>query len=119
MVKENDVARWAARSVLKGKPFSDHTLRALYAVPSGTVVKRATVDAFRTEPVDRMARLAGERGFAGPFVRVGDDHGRLAWRDEKGINYTLRILDVRKILRAPDLLWIRATLAASLLLDPS
>jgi hypothetical protein len=119
MVKEKDAVRRAARSVLQDDSFADHTLRALYAVPSGTVVKRAAVDPYRTEPVDRMLDLARRRSFTGPFVRVGDLDGQLAWRDQAGADYALRIFGVRKVLRAPETLWIRATLATSLLLDPS
>jgi len=118
MVKEMDATRWAARNVLKGEPFSDHTLRALYAVPSGTVIKRAPVAAYRTDTVDRMAQLARERGFTGPFVRVGDFDGFLAWRREMGGPYVLEVRDVRKVLRDPDTLWVEAPLAVSELLDP-
>jgi len=117
MVKETDATRWAARSVLKGEPFSDHTLRALYALPSGTVIKRVTIAAYRTDTVDRMAQYASERGLAGPFVRVGDLDGFLAWRGETGHPYVMQVRDVRKVLRDPDTLWVQVPLAVSELLD--
>jgi len=118
MVKETDAARWAGQSLLAGKAFGDHTLRALYAVPSGTVVKRVSVTAHRTEGVDRMTRIARERGFAGPYARVGDPDGRIAWRDGQGSVYALRISDVRRVLREPETLSLRATRATAQILDP-
>jgi hypothetical protein len=101
MVKELDAARRAGKRLLAGRPFEDHTLRALYAVPSGTVVKRFAAPLRATERVGSMARIASERGFAGPWVRVGDIDGQIAWRDAAGAEYALRIFDVRKVLREP------------------
>lgn len=118
MVKERDAARRAGQRLLAGKAFGDHTLRALYAVPSGTVVKRVPVAAHRTERVDRMTRVARDRGFAGPFVRVGDRDGRIAWRDGVGTDYALRIFDVPGVLRSPETLWVQTTVATSRILDP-
>jgi hypothetical protein len=118
MVKEHDAARRAGQRLLKGRPFADPTLRALYALPSGTVVKRAVVGTYRTETVDRLARLAPKRGIAGPFVRVGDRDGFLAWRDGPANRYRLRIPDVRKVLREPQTLWVEANSATFELLDP-
>jgi hypothetical protein len=119
MVKETDAVRRAGRSLLAGKAFGDHTLRALYAVPSGTVVKRVSVTAHRTERVDRMTRIARERGFAGPYVRVGDLDGRIAWRDGVGTDYALRIFDVRRVLRAPETLSVQTTVATAEILEPN
>jgi hypothetical protein len=118
MVKEHDVVRRAGERLLAGKAFGDHTLRALYAVPSGTVIKRVPVAAHRTERVDRMTRIARDRGFTGPFVRVGDLDGRIAWRDRVGTDCALRIFDVRTVLRSPETLWVRTTAATSQILGP-
>jgi hypothetical protein len=118
MVREHDVVRRAGARLLAGKAFGDQTLRALYSVPSGTVIKRVPAPAHRTEPVDRMARIARDRGFSGPFVRVGDLDGRIAWRDEVGTDYALRIFGVRRVLRSPDTLWVQATVATSEILHP-
>jgi len=118
MVSETDAVRRAGQGLLAGKAFGDPTLRALYAVPSGSVVERVSVAAHRTERFDRMARIARERGFAGPTVRVGDLAGRIAWRDAAGVDYALRILDVRRVLRAPETLSLRTTIATAQLLEP-
>jgi len=101
MVKELDAARRAGERVLAGRPFADATLRALYAVPSGTVVKRAVVPERRSDRVEALRRIAAQRGFAGPWVRVGDIDGQIAWRDGAGAEYALRIFDVRAVLRDP------------------
>jgi hypothetical protein len=118
MVKEHDVVHRAGRKLLAGKPFADPTLQALYALPSGSVIKRAAVGKYRTDSVDRLARLASERGIAGPFVRVGDLDGFLAWRDGPETRYLLRIPQVRKALREPQTLRIEPTREVYELLDP-
>jgi hypothetical protein len=118
MLEETDAVRRAGQRLLAGKAFGDPTLRALYAVPSGSVVGRVSVDAQRTEPVDRMLRIARERGFAGPTVRVGDLDGRIAWRDAEGATYALRIFDVRRLLRAPESLSLQTTIATARILAP-
>jgi hypothetical protein len=117
MVKEVDSARWAGKALLKEKPFRDATLRALYAIPSGTVVKRVPIDEARTRRVEIMARIAAERGLRGPFVRVGDIDGQLAWRSDEDREYALRIYGVRTLLRSPEPFWLRPTGATNELLD--
>jgi len=67
------------RAVLRGESFSEPTLRALYALPSGLVLARRPVSSARTAPLD--ARLAGA---AGPLVRVGDRSARIFWREARG-----------------------------------
>jgi len=118
MVRETDAVRRAGQGLLAGKAFGDRTLRALYAVPSGSVVERVSVSAHRTERFDQMARIARERGFAGPTVRVGDLAGRIAWRDAAGVDYALRIFDVRGVLRAPEALSLQPTVATAQILEP-
>ncbi|MFQ5417255.1 MAG: hypothetical protein ACE5FL_09440 [Myxococcota bacterium] len=117
MVREIDSVRWAGQALLKDKPFEDATLRALYAIPSGTIVKRVPIDEARTRRVGIMARIAAERGLRGPLVRVGDVDGQLAWRSDDGREYALRIHDVRKLLRSSEAFWLRPTSAANELLD--
>jgi len=81
MLRSTEAVRRAGRRVRAGRPFADATLRALYAVPSGAVVERRAVGPAHTRPVDRMRRLARERGWTGPTVRVGDRAARIAWED--------------------------------------
>ena len=116
MVRETDVSRRSGVSLAKGNRFGDDTLRALYAVPNGTVVKRVPVPASRTDRFDRMVAISAEREFVGPFARVGDIDGQIAWRREPGFEYALRIYDVRSVLRDPAKLWLSPTIATSGLL---
>lgn len=70
------------RRVLAGEPFAEPTLRALYALPSGVVLRRHPVPAARTAPLDE--RLAARGVTPGPWVRVGDRSARVFWRDARG-----------------------------------
>jgi hypothetical protein len=77
-------ARLAGERVRRGGLTGDAALSALYAVPSGTVLSRDTLPPARTLPVDRLAEHARGAGWSGPFVRVGDEAGRVFWRDARG-----------------------------------
>lgn len=101
MVRSRDDIAARGRAVLKGERISDATLRALYAVPSGTVVGRRTVGPARTEAVDRLAEAAGRLGLRGPFVRVGDRDGRVFWRDAEGEEYGVVVADLARSLKDP------------------
>ena len=70
------------RALLAGGSFSEPTLRALYALPSGVVLRRVPVPRVRTAPLD--VRVASAAGLEGPFVRVGDRSGRIFWRTPGG-----------------------------------
>src|SRR5690606_24658305 len=59
------------------------------------------VERWRTDLVDRMARLAEQHGLEGPFVRVGEQAGRIFWRDARGAEYGLMIVRLRELLRDP------------------
>lgn len=117
MVKEKDKVERAGVGRGKGQPFADATLRALYALPSGTVVHRMPAKAYQTRPVDRMAALARARDFRGPVVRVGDVDGGLIWRDPNGTRFALRVDDVRGVLYGSRDLWVEATASSADLLD--
>jgi len=117
MVKETDQVVRAGIGRDKGRAFSDATLRALYAMPSGAVVRRSPAKPYETAPVDRMAALAREHEFSGPFVRVGDVDGGLIWRDRAGTRFAIRVDDVRGILRGSQMLWLEPTRATTELLD--
>lgn len=90
-----------AHRVAAGEPFAAPTLRALYAVPSGTVLRRESVSPWRTQLVDRMAAVAAREALLGPFVRVGDQVGRIFWRSERGAEYGFQIAHVAELLRDP------------------
>lgn len=91
----------AGGAVLAGEPFRDPALRALYRLPNGAVISRTTVEPWRTDLVDRMARLAEAHRLEGPFVRVGESAARIFWRDAKGVEYGLMVVRLRQLLRDP------------------
>jgi hypothetical protein len=99
MVRDVDRVRLAGRRVLAGRPFRDATLAALYSVPSGAVVHRSRVEAGATQPFDRLLALARRRELLGPFLRVGDRMGRVAWRGAQGPELALLILDPAALVR--------------------
>ena len=99
MVREVEVVQRAGRRLLAGEPFSDATLRALYALPPGAVVSRSAVPPASTEAVDRMAQLAEREGFDGPYARVGESAARLWWRDGDGRDYGFLIPKLPELMR--------------------
>lgn len=82
----------------QGKPIAVPNLRALYSLPSGVVLRREAVDAWRTDLVDRMARLAEENGLDGPLLQVGDAKARIFWRDAEGREYGIQVADPSAVL---------------------
>jgi hypothetical protein len=101
MAASVDEARRAGRGLMAGGAFEDATLRALYAVPSGSVLGRTRVGVERTVSVDRMGPLARSRGLAGPYAQVGDRVARILWRDAHGVAFAVRLWDPRQALRHP------------------
>ncbi len=87
------------RAVLAGEELRDATLRALYALPSGTVLRVDSVVRARTEPLDRLLVEAQRRGFAGPFLRVGDKVARIGFRAGGAEAASLQLSEVPALLR--------------------
>jgi len=102
MVAEKDVVRRAGQRLESGRPFEDATLRALYAVASGSVLHRESVALTRTRTVDRMAEIAAADALAGPFLRVGDFDAFVVWRGIGGPDYRVKIRNVRKLMHRMD-----------------
>jgi hypothetical protein len=117
MVRDTDALRRAGERVLDGEPFSDPTLEALYALPTGTVLERLPLGEAATRPVDRMLALARRRGWIGPLLRVGDAEGRLAWLDPAdGSTATLRLGGLAQARTRPERLLIEPSPRARRLL---
>ena len=112
MVRERDAVVRQGRRALAGKTLDEPTFRALYALPSGFVRRRASVSPFRTGPADRIARLAARRGLAGPFARVGDDAARLFWVVPGGLELGVEAPDPARLAREPDRLALVTEAAA-------
>ncbi len=87
------------RAALAGRPLRDPTLAALYALPSGTVLRVDPVPAVRTQPLDRLVELAGREGLRGPFLRVGDEVARIAFRAGGAEVLALQVPGIPGLLR--------------------
>lgn len=87
------------RAALAGRPLRDPTLAALYALPSGTVLRVDRVPPVRTEPLDRLVQLAGRSGWGPPRVRVGDAVARIALRTGNAEVAAVRIPGIPALLR--------------------
>jgi hypothetical protein len=106
MVRSIDDVRRAGRRLLAGEAFSDPTLRALYRVPSGTIVGRARLRAAASRDIDAFRALAPKLGLTGPFVNVGDDLARIAWKKPDGSDYPFLIFDPREVIGNPERLFV-------------
>jgi len=102
MVRSIDSVRRAGRRLARGESFGDETLRALYAVPSGTVVWRGAVPERRTADLDRIFDSAGHLGLAGPRARVGDVAARISWRSAGGAVVSFLVPDPEELLHDPE-----------------
>jgi hypothetical protein len=100
-VRTVEVHRRLGARVLAGETPDEPTLRALYALPSGSVLADRPVSRWRTDLVDRMAALAANERLEGPFARVGDTAARVFWRDGRGTEYGLQVPNLAETLRDP------------------
>jgi len=112
MARDRDEVTRRGRAVLRGAPCDEPTLRALYALPSGTVLSRVAISPFRTERLDRLAALAARDAMAGPFARVGDGEARIFFVAQSGEEFGLEILEPAALLRNPQRLALLAEPAA-------
>ncbi len=101
MVRELDVVRRAGDALAAGEPFRDPTIEALYRRPNGQILRRESVDAWRTDRVDRMTALAIQNALDGPFLRTGETRTRIYWSDRRGVEYGLVLVNLVQTLRNP------------------
>jgi hypothetical protein len=84
MTVDRSNVRRAGRRVMAGEPLREPTLAALYAVPLGTVVGRVPFDPDLRPSINRLAELAAESGWRGPFGRAGGDAAHVFWQTDEG-----------------------------------
>ncbi|MGH0028774.1 MAG: hypothetical protein ACQGVC_03215 [Myxococcota bacterium] len=106
MVRNVEQVRAVGARVRRGETLEAPTLRALYALPSGSVLRRDRLPAGRTADLDRLAGLADAAGYRGPFVRVGDRAARLEWRHRSGRYVSAWLPGLARVVRSPGALEI-------------
>jgi hypothetical protein len=102
MVRDRDEVTRRGRRVLEGERWEEPTLRALYALPSGTVLSRVAISSSRTEGFTTLAAFAEERAMAGPFARVGDDEAEIFFVTGAGEELGMEILAPREMVKHPE-----------------
>lgn len=112
MARDRDEVTRRGRRVLDGAPCDEPTLRALYALPSGTILSRSAVSPFRTESFDALAVLAEQRAMTGPFARVGDSEARIFFVTKGGEELGVEILEPAGVVKHPERLAVLTEPAA-------
>ena len=114
MSRSVDRVRREGRKVQRGERLSDPTLRALYRVPSGTVVGFLPLGAKQLLPLSELEGRAQAAGWAGPYVRVGDQSARIWWLNPTNQSYGFMIAGVPRDWSSRFVLFPTAALAAQL-----
>jgi hypothetical protein len=96
-----EAARRAGARALAGETLASPSVAALYALAPGEVVATAHVDAWRTAELDRLARLARTNQLDGPYLRAGEEVGRIFWRDERGREWGFLVAGLAELARDP------------------
>ena len=87
MSKSPAVVRKAGAAVRAGSWSGDPNLRALYAVPTGMVVARRTLQVSYAQEIEAFLRRGQRLGLRGPYTRVGDQGARLIYRGASGESF--------------------------------
>lgn len=118
-IMRRDAKRLLETSVRVGKggAFSDATLAALYALRSGTVLARLALPVRHSAALDRLAEIARGEAWRGPLLQVGDNDGRVGWRDARGRRVFVRLGGLRAALDDTRKLSIEPGVRAELWLD--
>ena len=102
MTAEFEEVRRSGARLLAGRSFDDPSLRALYALPSGAVLRRSPLSADNARLVQRWIAAARRADLLGPFAQVGDHSARVVWRDSRGADYALVLVNLSAVLRQPE-----------------
>ena len=117
MERSVEGVRRVGERLLRGEAAPSAALRALYARPSGAILRRTPVSHWRTELVDRLAALAARRELDGPFLRVGDASARIFWREADGGEVGVLVPNLAETLRDPTRILVMAEPRARALLS--
>jgi len=90
------------KAILRGDAEADPNLRALYAIPSGSVLKVKPLAPEQTALIDGFVALAQDKGYTGPLLRVGDQSARLVWKGVQGGQAGFIVLKPQTSLLYPE-----------------
>jgi len=96
-----EAARRAGARALAGERIESPAAAALYAHPPGERLAMARVEEWRTLELDRLARLASANELDGPYLRAGDEVGRIFWRDARGREWSFLVAGLARLAEDP------------------
>ncbi|MBW2713974.1 MAG: hypothetical protein JRC77_09515 [Deltaproteobacteria bacterium] len=97
----DEIVLWS-RAVLRGEQKVDPNLRALYALPSGSVLAIKPLAREQTALIDGFVAMAKDKGYQGPYLRVGDQSARLVWEGAQGGQAGFILLKPQSSLLHPE-----------------
>ena len=106
MTRSPAVVRRVGAELQAGDWSGDATLRALYSVPSGTVVGTRALPAEIAGLMKRFWTGAENLGLEGPFTRVGDQGSRIFYRGAAGETFAVSIRPWPPSEDVPLLQWV-------------
>ena len=106
MSRSPSVVRRVGVELQAGDWSGDATLRALYSIPSGTVVGGRNLSDTIVERIARFRRGAEAFGLAGPYTRVGDQGSRIFYRGPAGETFSVSIRPWPPDAEARSLQWV-------------
>lgn len=106
MTRSPEVVRRVGAELQSGDWSGDETLRALYSLPSGTVVGTRVLPGASAERVKRWLAGAEALGLQGPYTRVGDRGSRIFYRGALGETFAVAIRPWPPGEEAGSLKWV-------------
>ena len=106
MTRSPAVVRRVGAELQAGDWSGDATLRALYSVPSGTVVGTRALPAEIAGLMKRFWTGVENLGLEGPFTRVGDQGSRIFYRGAAGETFAVSIRPWPPSEDVPLLQWV-------------
>ncbi len=100
MTTTTERIRSIGRGVRAGEGLREPSLVALYTLPNGVVVGSASLSPAAVRDLRGASRLAQERQWQGPFVRVGQRSAQLHYRRGSAMAGRLAVADYAKQLRS-------------------
>ena len=102
--------------VRAGDDFEAPNLRALYALPSGTIVGHRTLAGPQRDALEDLDTATRHLGWTGPYTRVGGGRGRYFYRGPSGSAAALKVSPWKRGIDRPrEIQFVPNTLAREIL----